>query len=89
MMQAGSHTVRFAAFKSRQTTILHRSLLPPPPSTTTTLANKDSANIANADPIDDFEQCFSSLLILSVHILGVDDSDPVSVETIFSCNRRQ
>lgn len=42
-----------------------------------------SVYIANDDTTsDDFEKCFSALSIQSVHILGIDDTDPVSVETV-------
>ena len=41
-----------------------------------------SVHIANDAPDDDFESCFSSLSVHSVQIIGVDDSSPLSVETV-------
>jgi hypothetical protein len=41
-----------------------------------------SIHIAHDSPIDDFESCFSSLSIHSVHIHGINDSSPLSAETV-------
>jgi hypothetical protein len=41
-----------------------------------------SLHITDDDPSDDFESCFSHLSIHSVQILGVEDSSPISAETV-------
>jgi hypothetical protein len=71
---------------------IHPDHDPPSPSDPTTTVDIESSddhgyrqhsiNIADDDPTDDFEECFTSLSIQSVHVLGVDDASPISAETI-------
>lgn len=59
---------------------------PPPPAIDEDSADlgyrQHSIYVTGDDCPDDFESCFSHLSVHSVHILGVDDSSPVSAETV-------